>query len=85
MKNTTDLIQTLNEETDSHWTPGHDTNTYTELEDGDGRLITISAWDSNELNRWNLTYRDYAEADPVVSDAIPVPTDDLGEAVLELI
>lgn len=85
MKKTTDLIQTLEDETDAQWTAGHDTNTYTEIESESGEVVTVSAWDSNELTRWNVTLRQEADAEPVVPDEIPVETDDLEEVIQRLV
>lgn len=87
MKKTTDLIQTLEEETDAQWTAesSTDSQTYTELTSDSGTVITVSAWDSNELNRWSVTLREEADSDPRIPDEIPVETEELESFVRELV
>lgn len=88
MKKTNDLIQTLEEETDAQWTTVNntDTQTYTELVSEESEtVITVSAWDSNELDRWNVTLREDEDSEPVIPDEIPVDTEDLEEIVESLV
>lgn len=88
MVNANSLLQVAEEETedeDDYWTVDQNTETFVELQGGNGELITVSAWDSNDLEQWNLTYRTDEDEEPVISDEIPIDTEDVEDELRTLL
>lgn len=83
MNQTNAIMTVLDEETDYNWSLEQDTETYTEISSAGG-IFVVSAWDSNELDRWSVTYREEEGQDAEVPDELPVETDEVPDLVEQL-